>query len=111
MSVVRSFLVAAVISAGLTAPAFARDPVFTVKLSAPVAEQTQVIAQNTLWNCDGDTCLARADHAVSVRACRQFIREAGDVRVVSYGAEGRELSADEIARCNGDTVATQQAQN
>lgn len=112
MSVIRSFLVAAVISAGLTAPAFARDPVFTLKLSAPVAEQTQVIAQNTLWNCDGDTCLARADHAVSVRACRQFIREAGgDVRVVSYGTEGRELSADEIARCNGETVATQQAQN
>jgi hypothetical protein len=111
MSVIRSFLVAAVVSAGLTAPAFARDPVFTLKLSAPVAEQTQVIAQNTLWNCDGDTCRARADHAVSVRACRQFVREAGDVRIVSYGTEGRELSADEIARCNGETVATQQAQN
>jgi hypothetical protein len=111
MSVIRSLLVAAVISAGLTAPAFARDPVFTLKLAAPVAEQTLVIAQNTLWNCDGDTCLARAGHAVSVRACRQFVREAGDVRIVSYGTEGRELSADEIARCNGETVATQQAQN
>jgi hypothetical protein len=111
MSVIRSLVLAAVISAGLTAPAFARDPVFTVKLAAPVAEQTQVIAQNTLWNCDGDTCLARADHAVSVRACRQFIREAGDVRVTAYGTEGRELTADELARCNGETVATQQAQN
>lgn len=111
MSVIRSFLVAAVISAGLTAPAFARDPVFTVKLSAPVAAQTQVIAQNAVWNCDGDTCLARADHAVSVRACRQFVREAGGVRVTSYGSELRELTADEVARCNGDTVATQQAQN
>lgn len=111
MSVVRSLVLAAVISAGLTAPAFARDPVFTIKLAAPVAEQTQVIAQNTLWSCDGDTCRARTDHAVSVRACRQFVRQAGDVRVISYGSEDRELSADEIARCNGEASSTQQAQN
>lgn len=111
MSVVRSLVFAAVISAGLTAPAFARDPVFTIKLAEPVANQTQVIAQNTLWNCDGDTCRARADHAVSVRACRQFVRQAGDVRVIAYGSENRELTAEEIARCNGEAPATQQAQN
>ena len=111
MSVLRSLVLAAVLSAGFAAPALARDPVFTVKLEAPVSEPTRVIAQNAIWNCDGDTCLARADHAVSVRACRQFVREAGDVRVVSYGTDGRELSADEIARCNGETLATQQAQN
>jgi hypothetical protein len=110
MSVLRSLVIAAVVSAGFAAPAFARDPVFTVKLEAPVSEHTRVIAQNTIWNCEADTCRARPNHAVSVRACRQFVREAGDVRVVSYGAEGRELSADEIARCNGDTQ-TQQAQN
>jgi hypothetical protein len=111
MSVIRSLVLAAVISAGFAAPAFARDPVFTVKLEAPVAAQTQVIAENAIWNCDGDTCRARPSHAVSVRACRQFAHEAGDVRVVSYGTEGRELSAEEIARCNGDGAATQQAQN
>ena len=111
MSVVRSLVLAAVLTAGFTAPAFARDPVFTIKLEAPVSEQTRVIAQNAIWTCEGDTCLARADHAVSVRACRQFVREAGDVRIVSYGTDGRELSAAEIARCNGETPATQQAQN
>lgn len=110
MSVIRSFILAAVISAGFVAPALARDPVFTVQLSAPVAEGTRVIAQNAIWNCDGDTCSARPSHAVSVRACRQFVREAGDVQIVAYGTEGRELSADEIARCNGETQ-TQQAQN
>jgi hypothetical protein len=46
---------------------------------------------------------------VSVRACRQFARESG-ARVVSYGAEGDELTADEIARCNGEQ-AQQQAAN
>ncbi len=111
MSVVRSIVLAAVLTAGFAAPAFARDPVFTVKLEAPVAQQTRVIAQNALWTCDGDTCRARADHAVSVRACRQFVRQAGDVRIASYGSEDRELSADEVARCNGDASATQQAEN
>jgi len=111
MSFVRSVLVAAVVSASFVGAAYARDAVFTLKLEAPVAERTQIIAQNAIWNCEGDTCTARADHAVSVRACRQFIRQAGDVRVVSYGPEGSQLSADEIARCNGDTVQTQQAQN
>jgi hypothetical protein len=110
MSVVRSIVLAAVLTAGFAAPAFARDPVFTVKLDAPVSEATRVIAQNAIWTCEGDTCLARPSHAVSVRACRQFVREAGGVRVVSYGTDGRELSAEEIARCNGEG-ATQQAQN
>ncbi len=104
MSVIRSLVLAAVITAGFAAPAFARDPVFTVKLEAPVTEQTRVIAQNTIWNCNADTCLARPSHAATVRSCRQFVREA-DVRVVSYGPEGNELSADEIARCNGDAAA------
>ncbi len=111
MSVVRSFILAAAFTAGLATPALARDPVFTLKLEAPLAEPTRVIAQNAIWTCDGDTCRARTDHAVSVRACRQFLRQAGDVRIVSYGTEARELSADEIARCNGEAPTTQQAQN
>lgn len=110
MSVVRSLLVAAVISAGLTGAALAREGVHTVKLDAPVAQQTRVISQNTIWTCEGDTCRARANHGVSVRACRQFVRQAGDVRIVAYGSDSRELSADEIGRCNGET-ATQQARN
>jgi hypothetical protein len=110
MSVIRSFVLAAVISAGLAAPAFARDPVFTVKLEAPVTEQTRVIAQNTIWNCEGDTCLARPSHAATVRSCRQFVREAG-ARVVAYGPVGDELSADELARCNGDNAAPLQVNN
>jgi len=110
MSVLRSFVLAGVLSAAFVAPALARDPVVTIRLSAPVAEGTRVIAQNTLWNCNGDTCAARPNHAVSVRACRQFLREAGTVRIVAYGSEGRELTAEELARCNGENT-TQQAQN
>ncbi len=105
MNALKTLLVAALASTAFTGAAFARD-VFTVKLAAPAAE-ARVITQNTVWNCSGDTCVARPDHASTVRACRQFAREAG-VRVISYGPAGDELTADEIARCNGESL---QAQN
>lgn len=108
MSVIRSVVLAAIISAGFTAPAFARDPIFTVKLEAPVAESTRIIANNAVWTCEGDTCVARPSHASTVRACRQFVREAGG-RVVAYGPEGDELNSDELARCNGDAALVQAA--
>ncbi len=105
----RTLLAAAAISAALAGTAFARDPVFTVKLAAPVTEQTRVIAQNTLWNCVGDTCQARPNHAATVRSCRQLVRELG-APVLAYGSEADQLSADELSRCNGDN-ATLQARN
>ncbi len=110
MTAVKSILFAALASVAFAGPAFARDPVFTVKLEAPLAEQTRVIAQNAIWTCEGDTCLARPNHASNVRSCRQFVREAG-ARVSAYGPEGDQLTADEIARCNGDAGASQQARN
>ena len=110
MNAAKSILFAALASVAFSGVAYARNAVFTVKLEAPVAEQTRVIAQNTIWTCEGDTCLARPGHASTVRSCRQFVREAG-ARVSAYGPEGDELTADEIARCNGETPVTQQAQN
>lgn len=107
---VKTIMLAAVLSAGFAGAAFARDAVFTVKLEAPVAEQTRIITLNTIWTCEGDTCRARAQHSSSVRSCRRFVREAG-ARVTAYGPEGDQLTADELARCNGDAPTTQQAQN
>ncbi|MEQ1617751.1 MAG: hypothetical protein ABL883_05355 [Terricaulis sp.] len=105
----RSIVLSAIASVVLIGPAFARDPVFTARIEAPLATGDRVIAQNAIWSCDGDTCRARPNHGVSVRACRQFVRESG-ARVTAYGSEGRELSADEIARCNGE-ASGQQARN
>lgn len=105
MSALRSIVLAAVISTGFAGAAFARDAVFTVQLAAPAAE-SQVIALNTVWNCEGDTCLARPDHASTVRSCRQFVRESG-ARVIAYGPAGNELTAEELARCNGETATLQ----
>lgn len=104
MSIIRTTIIAALLSAGFAGAAYARDPVATARLEAPIAGQTQLIAVNTLWTCDGDTCQARPGHAISVRSCRQFLRFAGEgARIVSYGTEARALSADELARCNRDS--------
>lgn len=103
MSALRSIVAAAVLSAAFAAPAFARD-VYTIRLATPVAEATRVIALNTIWDCSGDTCLARADHGANVRSCRQFVRQSNGLRIASYGAEGDQLNADEVARCNGETL-------
>lgn len=110
MSALRSLVIAAVFSAGFVGAAYARDPVFTVRLEAPVAEQTRIIAQNTVWNCEGDTCRARSANGANVRACRQFVRELG-ARVASYGTDSDALSADELERCNSVAPITQEARN
>lgn len=109
MSALKSIVAAAVLSAAFAAPAFARD-LYTIKLATPVAEQTRVIALNAIWDCNGDTCLARADHGANVRSCRQFVRQSNGLRIASYGTAEDQLSADEIARCNGEAQA-QQASN
>lgn len=104
MSIIRTTMIAALLSVGFAGAAYARNEVATVRLSAP-AEDSRIIAVNTLWSCNGETCLARPDHGITVRACRQFLRQTGaGVRVVSYGTDTRALTADELARCNGDTL-------
>lgn len=110
MNALRSIVAAAVMSAAFVAPAMARD-LYTIKLAAPVAEQTRIIALNTIWDCNGDTCLARADHGVNVRSCRQFVRQADGLRIASYSSASQQLSADELSRCNGETYQASTGQS
>lgn len=106
MSIIRSILVTALFSTAFAGAALARDVVFTAKLDAPLAEPTRIITQNTIWNCEGDTCRARPTHAATARACRLLSHELG-ARIVAYGPEGGELNGDEINRCNGDSSVMQ----
>lgn len=108
MTAFKSILAAAVLSTAFTGLAYAEGSTFTAKVEATPA-QTRLIAINTMWNCSGDTCIAHPNHAVSVRACRQFAHQAG-VRVTAYGNQAQQLSAEELARCNGEQ-SIQQARN
>src|SRR5689334_15115108 len=108
MTVFKSILVAAVLSSAFAGAAYAQGSTFTAKIEGQPA-QTRLIAINTMWNCSGDTCIAHPNHAVSVRACRQFAHQAG-VRVTAYGSDEQQLSGDELARCNSEQNV-QQARN
>jgi hypothetical protein len=105
----RTFVIAALFGVGLAGAAFARDQVVTAKLVQPVAQSTQVIADQALWRCEGDTCRAMVRHDPTVRACRQLVRETG--AVASYGPEDAKFSTDEIERCNAYAPNAQQARN
>jgi len=108
MTTFKSIIVAVVLSTAFAGAAYAQGSTFTAKVDGQ-APQTRLIAINTMWNCSGDTCIAHPNHAVSVRACRQFAHQAG-VRVTAYGTEQQQLSSEELARCNGDQTI-QQARN
>lgn len=107
MSAIKSVLAAVVLAASFAGVAYAQNETFTAKLATPVAARTQVIANSTVWICNADTCLARPTHASTVRACRILARETGS-RITAYGPEDHQLTAEELARCNGDATQTAQ---
>jgi hypothetical protein len=72
--------------------------VVTAKLEKPVAETVRVIASNSVWTCEGDTCRTVLQRAMTARACGQLAKEVG--RVTSFGATDRALPEAEIAACN-----------
>ena len=94
----RTILAAAAFASLAATPALARDRDFSARLATPVSEHTRVIAERTVWQCEGDTCRAVADHPSTVRTCRSFVREAGPV--TAYGFAGGELNAEQLAQCN-----------
>jgi hypothetical protein len=104
----RLFAAAAVVAVSFAGAAFARDTVVTATLQAPSAD-ARVVADSAIWNCTEANCVAVPQHAVSVHGCRDFARRSHAI-VTAYGSPDRQLSADEIARCNGDEApATLQA--
>jgi len=110
LSLGKTALIAALFAASFTGVAFAQDKTVTARLSAPVAQTTRIIAQDTIWTCSGDTCVAMSHRDATAHECRTFVRQA-HVAVTAYGTDDQQLSADELARCNGDAGQTQQARN
>jgi hypothetical protein len=110
----KSLTAAAALIAACAGAAYAKDDIFTAKLQAPAAE-SRIVARSAVWTCEGDTCVARPNHAASVSSCRAFVREAGPV--VAYGPADGQLSAEQLVACNASArvarvrTETQQARN
>ncbi len=101
---IRIFAAATLFALGFAGVAFARDTVVTATLQAPAAAE-RVVADSAVWNCADASCHAIPEHAVSVHSCRDFVRRS-HARVTAYGSDDRQLSADELARCNGDAATS-----
>ena len=80
-------------------PAFAQGSgaYYTAELAAP-ADEARVVASGVAWRCEGTTCSAGKGTSRALRICRGINREFGEV--VSFIADGKLLSEDELAKCN-----------
>jgi len=83
---------------GASAPAFASTP-FTATLETPVAERVRLVADSSVWVCEGTSCSSVLQRTKpTAKACKAFAKEAG--RVTAYGTAGQALTEAEIADCN-----------
>ena len=60
-----------------------------------------IIVENSVWRCDGDTCVGRVFDTPLLRhrSCRSIARQAGGV--TRFRTNSGELGPAELARCNG----------
>ncbi|MBI1402082.1 MAG: hypothetical protein GC147_02565 [Porphyrobacter sp.] len=71
---------------------------YTATLAAPASE-SRVVAGGVAWACEGTTCVANKASARPLRVCRGLNRKFGEI--ASFTANGEDLAAEELAKCNG----------
>ena len=82
------------------APAYAAESrvYYTAELAAPVASVKTVVS-GTVFNCDGTGCAGRKATSRPAIVCARLVKEVGPV--AKFTANGKELAAEDLARCNG----------
>jgi hypothetical protein len=90
-------IIAAAAALAFTVPAFAGT--FTVELSDPLPARKNLVAEKTVWDCDGAICSAELKRKkVSVRTCKKIAKKAGTVIRFTNGKS--ELTAEQLEVCN-----------
>ena len=86
-------------AATATAPVTAAGPAYyTATLTAPASE-ARVVAGGVAWACEGTKCVANKANARPLRVCRGLNHKFGEV--AAFTANGEEMAAEELAKCNG----------
>ena len=89
---VAAFLAAATLFATpALAGSYAAKPVV-----APAA--SKIVGKNIAWTCAGGTCRGSTELSRPLVICQDLAKRAGLLE--SFAANGRALSAEELARCN-----------
>jgi hypothetical protein len=102
---------AAFVTVSIAGAAFAETPV-TVKLAAPLATKTKLIAGGAVFLCEGDTCLASAptSQTYATSTCKDLAKNVG--AIASFSGSRKSLDADKLGACNAVAAsATQVAKN
>jgi hypothetical protein len=92
MTRVAAFIAAATLVA---APAFASN--YSAKpVAAPAT--AKIIGKDISWSCAGGTCRGSTEASRPIILCEDLAKRAG--KIESFVADGKELSADQLAKCN-----------
>jgi hypothetical protein len=85
------------------APAFADQPV-VAKLAAPIAQPVKFIAGGSVFNCQGDTCIARSptSQTLASDSCRTIASKVG--ALTSFAGD-KAMDEHRLAACNSVAVA------
>lgn len=99
MKIQLSALCAAAAIAALATPALAAEPVI-VKLAAPLAAPTKVVAGGAIFSCAGDACVATnpANGTGDFSTCKIVVHAVG--KATSFGTASSPLPAERLASCN-----------
>ncbi|MEO1489580.1 MAG: hypothetical protein AAFR88_09135 [Pseudomonadota bacterium] len=81
------------------APATAASAYYIATLAQP-ADEDRTVAGGVAWACKDTMCVANKGQSRPMRICRGLAREFGEVK--SFTAKGKELDADDLAKCNGE---------
>lgn len=81
------------------APSVAASPAAVRATVTEPVKDSRVVAGNTVWSCQGTTCVARQTGVRPGRLCRDLQRKAGTI--VAFTVAGEQLDAEALARCNG----------
>jgi hypothetical protein len=72
---------------------------YAAALAAPLPAPRQEIIEGVLWKCAGAHCAAPSRSSRPALVCRRVARAFG--QVARFASAAGELSAEELARCNG----------
>jgi len=81
------------------AQAVAAGPGYSATLEAALPAPKSEIVNSVMWKCAGATCAAPDQGSRPVLVCQKVAKKFGTV--ARFTAPSGELSADDLAKCNG----------
>ena len=89
------------VAAFIAAASFLAAPAFAATYSAkPVAAPAtaKIIGKDISWSCAGGNCRGSTEASRPLILCQDLAKRAG--RLDSFTADGKPLSAEQLAKCN-----------